>query len=117
MLLTHCARRAASRAAWTAGRSRPIRTAMMAMTTSSSISVNPRRIERPNDECIGDLHFNFGHLKNCTCACSTIAHAAAQDYLSSGILYEGARKRILDWQGGDVELQSQTIGAARNRSI
>src|SRR5215472_15526520 len=42
-LLTHCARRAASRAAWTAGRSRAISTAMIAITTSSSIRVNPRR--------------------------------------------------------------------------
>src|SRR5215813_13938355 len=42
-LLTHWARRAASRAAWTAGNSRAISTAMIAMTTSSSISVNPRR--------------------------------------------------------------------------
>src|SRR4051812_37884700 len=41
MLLTHWARRAASRAAWTAGRSRAIRTAMMAITTSNSISVKP----------------------------------------------------------------------------
>ena len=42
-LLTHWARRAASRAACTAGSSRPMRTAMMAMTTSNSISVNPLR--------------------------------------------------------------------------
>ena len=34
-------RRAASRAACTAGNSRAINTAMMAITTSSSISVNP----------------------------------------------------------------------------
>ena len=34
--------RAASRAAWTAGKSRAIRTAMMAMTTNNSIRVNPR---------------------------------------------------------------------------
>src|SRR5689334_14948101 len=39
----HCVRRAASRAAWTAGSSSAIRTAMIAMTTSSSIRVNPRR--------------------------------------------------------------------------
>src|SRR5438552_734920 len=45
-LFTHWARRAAARAAWTAGRSRAMRTAMMAMTTSSSISVNPRTRER-----------------------------------------------------------------------
>src|SRR3954468_3155972 len=42
-LLTHWARRAASRADWTAGKSSAIRTAMMAMTTNSSISVKPRR--------------------------------------------------------------------------
>src|SRR5262249_61497452 len=42
MLLTHWARRAASRAACTAGSKRAIRTAMMAITTNSSISVNPR---------------------------------------------------------------------------
>src|SRR5579883_3160233 len=42
-LLVHWARRAASRAAWTAGRSRAISTAMIAITTSSSISVKPAR--------------------------------------------------------------------------
>src|SRR5215207_11497977 len=36
-------RAAASRTFWTAGSSRPMRMAMMAITTSSSISVNPRR--------------------------------------------------------------------------
>src|SRR5215210_7302776 len=46
MLLTHWARRAASRAACTAGRSRAINTAMIAMTTSNSISVNPRGRDR-----------------------------------------------------------------------
>ena len=39
-LLLHFARAAASRAFWIAGSSIPIRIAMMAMTTSSSISVN-----------------------------------------------------------------------------
>src|SRR4051794_41156488 len=43
MLFVHCERRAASRADWTAGSSKEMRTAMMAITTSSSISVNPRR--------------------------------------------------------------------------
>src|SRR4029079_7721284 len=42
-LLTHCALRAASRAACTAGRSNAIKTAMIAITTRSSISVNPVR--------------------------------------------------------------------------
>jgi hypothetical protein len=40
-LLTHCALDTASRIFWTAGRSIPIRIAMMAMTTSSSIRVKP----------------------------------------------------------------------------
>src|SRR5262249_53688114 len=42
-LLTHWARRAASRAACTAGRSNAMSTAMIAITTSNSIRVKPRR--------------------------------------------------------------------------
>ena len=42
-LFWHLARAAASRTFWTAGSNSPISTAMMAMTTSSSMSVNPRR--------------------------------------------------------------------------
>src|SRR5215213_5975666 len=45
-LLLHFMRLAASRIFWTAGRSRPIRIAMIAITTSSSIRVNPRRVRR-----------------------------------------------------------------------
>ena len=41
MLLTHWIRRAASRAACTVGNSNAIRTAMIAITTRSSISVKP----------------------------------------------------------------------------
>jgi hypothetical protein len=41
MLFLHCVRRADSRADWTAGNSRLTKTPMMAMTTNSSISVNP----------------------------------------------------------------------------
>src|SRR5207247_1205264 len=37
-------RLAASRTFWTAGSKRPMRTAMMAITTSSSISVKPERL-------------------------------------------------------------------------
>ena len=40
-LLAHCARRAASRADCTAGKSSEIKTAMIAITTSNSIRVNP----------------------------------------------------------------------------
>src|SRR5205807_4210152 len=52
-LLEHLARAAASRTFWTAGRSRPIRIAMMAMTTSSSIRVKPAG--RPGEEVTGVL--------------------------------------------------------------
>ena len=45
-LLTHWERRAASRAAWTAGRSSAIKTAMIAMTTNNSIKVKPRLTTR-----------------------------------------------------------------------
>jgi hypothetical protein len=44
MLFVHWTRLADSRAAWTAGRSNPINTAMIVMTTSTSMSVNPRRV-------------------------------------------------------------------------
>ncbi len=40
-LLVDCVRAAASRTFWTAGTSKAIRIAMIAMTTSNSISVNP----------------------------------------------------------------------------
>src|SRR3954454_15097769 len=46
MLLLLLDRAAASRTFCTAGRSRPIRIAMIAITTSSSISVNPARRAR-----------------------------------------------------------------------
>jgi uncharacterized protein (DUF2344 family) len=42
-LFAHCVRRADSRAAWTAGSSRATRIPIMAITTSNSTSVNPRR--------------------------------------------------------------------------
>src|SRR5262245_57318616 len=43
ILFTHWARRAASRAAWTAGSRSAISTAMIAMTTRSSMRLKPRR--------------------------------------------------------------------------
>jgi len=55
----HWARRAASRADWTAGRSSAIRTAMMAITTRSSISVNPRRLS----ECINVSNHPKKHIE------------------------------------------------------
>ena len=44
MLFVHWMRRAASRAACTAGNNRAITTAMIAITTRSSMSVKPRRV-------------------------------------------------------------------------
>jgi hypothetical protein len=43
MLLLHCARRAASRACWTAGSKSAIKTPMIAITTKSSMSVKAAR--------------------------------------------------------------------------
>ncbi len=54
-------RRAASRAVCTAGRSRPISVAMIAITTKSSTSVNPRR--RRQDP-IGMLRARKKHPQN-----------------------------------------------------
>src|SRR5262245_53162851 len=45
-LLAHCSRAAASLTFWTAGSNRPMRAAMMAITTSSSIKVKAERRER-----------------------------------------------------------------------
>src|SRR5262245_13680836 len=50
----HLMRMAASRTFCTAGRSRPISTAMMAITTSSSIKVKPRPRCKPRTLVIGD---------------------------------------------------------------
>ena len=44
----HWARRAASRADCTAGKSNEIKTAMIAITTSSSIKVKARKLVKPN---------------------------------------------------------------------
>src|SRR5262249_43354604 len=54
-LLVQDMRAAASRTFWTAGRSRPMRTAMIAITTSSSISVKPRRRTGGAGVCMGHL--------------------------------------------------------------
>src|SRR6516165_2002673 len=55
-LLRHCARLAASRAAWTAGSKSAISTAIMAMTTSSSIRVNPLLAELRNELLLGMIY-------------------------------------------------------------
>src|SRR5437868_14553758 len=54
-LFAHFIRLAASRIFWTAGSSRPIRIAMMAMTTNSSIRVNPGRVRARTASRMGGL--------------------------------------------------------------
>src|SRR5262249_42496782 len=55
-LLEQLMRAAASRTFWTAGTSRPMSTAMIAITTSSSIRVKARRVRRRTAGCvIGDV--------------------------------------------------------------
>src|SRR5260370_13723310 len=60
-LLEHCVRAAASRTFCTAGNRSPIKMAIMAMTTSSSISVKPRL----RDRVMGRLRLNENGLRNC----------------------------------------------------
>jgi hypothetical protein len=50
MLLEHCIRLAASRAACTAGNRRAISTPIIAITTRSSTNVKPNRAERAKDK-------------------------------------------------------------------
>ena len=79
MLFLHCVRRAASRACWTAGSNSAISTAMMAITTNSSIKVKALRIRR-------DITFlpNKSIIKsNRPCA----------EPLVSSLVIEGTRKR------------------------
>src|SRR5207248_2701135 len=62
-LLEHLARAAASRTFWTAGSNSPIRMAMIAITTSSSISVNavrPRRRGGRGESGMGDSGLGEG---------------------------------------------------------
>jgi hypothetical protein len=54
-LFWHLARAAASRTFWTAGSSRPMRIAMIAITTSNSMSVKPLRLLRGGESDIGGL--------------------------------------------------------------
>src|SRR6266851_9384424 len=52
-LLLHWMRAAASRTFWTAGNSRPMRMAMIAITTSNSISVNAEDLFRDRGRGMG----------------------------------------------------------------
>ncbi len=51
-LFEHCIRRAASRAACTAGNNNPTSIPIMAMTTKSSTNVNPFWFERTENLCL-----------------------------------------------------------------
>src|SRR5262249_13179173 len=56
-LLVHLIRLAASRTFWTAGNSRPTSTPIIAMTTKSSISVNPLASRRGDCETMTEASF------------------------------------------------------------
>ena len=62
MLLVHWMRRAASRADWTAGSNSAISTAMMAMTTKSSINVKPRRCSHGNMSSFARMNVTKGRM-------------------------------------------------------
>src|SRR5262245_27851614 len=73
MLLEHSVRAAASLTFWTAGNKRPIRIAIIAITTNSSMSVKPfpargrarpaRRTGSDEPELAGVITDNTGHLQ------------------------------------------------------
>src|SRR4051794_19929281 len=63
MLFMHLARAAASRTFWTAGSRRPIRMAMIAITTNSSISVNAARERRERCDIIPPGNGSMGDAK------------------------------------------------------
>jgi hypothetical protein len=74
MLLRHWLRRAASRAACTAGSKSEIKTAMMAITTKSSIKVKPFRLlvicssfQNQDKENVNSLARDFGPLSRSDC--------------------------------------------------
>jgi hypothetical protein len=60
-LFVHWLRRAASRAACTAGSNRAIKMPMIAITTNNSTSVNPRRlgVHAQHEDCISALTHNI----------------------------------------------------------
>jgi hypothetical protein len=77
MLLRHWLRRAASRAAWTAGNNNEIKTAMMAITTKSSINVKPFRLlvicssfQKQDNENVNSLARDFSPLSDPTAGTS-----------------------------------------------
>src|SRR5262249_655849 len=84
-LFWHCMRAAASRTFCTAGSSRPIRMAMMAITTSSSISVNAERPRR--NRLMGSL------LEQNDNGTRKPRHVRARDVSGDGLLREGQKLR------------------------
>jgi hypothetical protein len=61
-LLVHCIRRAASRAAWTAGNSNAINTPIIAITTRSSTNVKPNSEERERVEELVEKSWESQHV-------------------------------------------------------
>src|SRR5262249_24212325 len=81
---------AASRTFWTAGTSRPMRMAMMAITTSSSISVKPRRcLRRTNGRMRNPSAERDNEKEECGtpaqgCSPKENEHSGGQTYLDWG---------------------------------
>src|SRR5579872_4135144 len=102
MLLRHCVRRAASRAACTAGNKSEISTAIIAITTSNSISVKPvrLRITALSLTIRGDLLLRRAFL-----AANDVLHAVVRHQIAFGdpldlLVAIGALARLIEHGGG-----------------
>src|SRR5947207_562848 len=102
-LFWHLVRDAASRTFWTAGTSRPIRTAIMAMTTSSSISVKPRRARMV-------LASSPGSNGTTLQLAATIVRGGGQTRGEAG---RGKERPCPPWERGDKEARSLDFGGQR----
>src|SRR5215211_297709 len=100
MLLAHLMRAAACRTFWTAGTSRPMRMAMMAITTSSSISV---KAPRPGNLIrMADLSFRESKDERTITRITPETELPRRDLLQGDV--EGLLARVDDvGQAGDFE--------------
>src|SRR4030081_998120 len=98
MLLIHCVRAAASRTFWTAGTSRAIKIAMIAITTSNSISVKaPRRWDKRFIKSPPDKELEEEIL---TGRCAYRAQIALYPYLAHSARVHNRKLFFLDFHLG-----------------
>src|SRR3990172_5662147 len=104
MLFTHCERRAASRAACTAGNNRAMRMPIMAMTTSNSTKVKPRRDEFPISVLLADRNGKgLQHLRtNTRCDARPQPHRPPSPQVVRSLL--GAGRLPWCYTGGRLHL-------------